>query len=166
MIATQSLREQVAWACRILAVEGYADLTLGHVSGDARTRPEHSLTTSRGGFFIEMGAPECHRVRVGGEFDKVGRGRSGAGEERSTGAAPPVWKPVFLEGGFAVVAAAESAGDIDKRCPFGRDAVRITSQTHEEFIEQRLRSDIGFTHGMSGWGLSARLDGRAQWGVA
>jgi len=28
----QSLREQVAWACRILASEGYADLTLGHVS--------------------------------------------------------------------------------------------------------------------------------------
>jgi len=26
------LREQVAWACRLLAVEGYADLTLGHVS--------------------------------------------------------------------------------------------------------------------------------------
>src|SRR6266705_6477624 len=28
----QTLREQVAWACRILAAEGYADLTLGHVS--------------------------------------------------------------------------------------------------------------------------------------
>jgi L-fuculose-phosphate aldolase len=28
----QSLREQVAWACRILALEGYSDLTLGHVS--------------------------------------------------------------------------------------------------------------------------------------
>jgi ribulose-5-phosphate 4-epimerase/fuculose-1-phosphate aldolase len=28
----QSLREQVAWACRILAAEGYADLTLGHIS--------------------------------------------------------------------------------------------------------------------------------------
>jgi L-fuculose-phosphate aldolase len=28
----QSLREQVAWACRIVAGEGYADLTLGHVS--------------------------------------------------------------------------------------------------------------------------------------
>jgi L-fuculose-phosphate aldolase len=28
----QSLREQVAWACRILAAVGYADLTLGHVS--------------------------------------------------------------------------------------------------------------------------------------
>ena len=34
MAATaHSLREQVAWACRILALEGYADLTLGHVSG-------------------------------------------------------------------------------------------------------------------------------------
>ncbi len=34
MVATaQSLREQVACACRILALEGYADLTLGHVSG-------------------------------------------------------------------------------------------------------------------------------------
>src|SRR5947199_5728216 len=31
-ITAQSLREQVAWACRILALEGYADLTLGHVS--------------------------------------------------------------------------------------------------------------------------------------
>jgi L-fuculose-phosphate aldolase len=28
----QSVREQVAWACRIVAGEGYADLTLGHVS--------------------------------------------------------------------------------------------------------------------------------------
>jgi len=28
----QSVREQVAWACRIVASEGYADLTLGHVS--------------------------------------------------------------------------------------------------------------------------------------
>lgn len=33
MIAVaQNLREQVAWACRIIALEGYADLTLGHVS--------------------------------------------------------------------------------------------------------------------------------------
>ena len=31
----QSLQEQVAWACRILAAEGYADLTLGHVSARA-----------------------------------------------------------------------------------------------------------------------------------
>jgi L-fuculose-phosphate aldolase len=32
-VDVQSLREQVACACRILAAEGYADLTLGHVSG-------------------------------------------------------------------------------------------------------------------------------------
>jgi L-fuculose-phosphate aldolase len=31
-VTTQTLTEQVAWACRILAFEGYADLTLGHVS--------------------------------------------------------------------------------------------------------------------------------------
>jgi ribulose-5-phosphate 4-epimerase/fuculose-1-phosphate aldolase len=31
----QSLQEQVAWACRILAADGYADLTLGHVSARA-----------------------------------------------------------------------------------------------------------------------------------
>ena len=33
-------REEVAWACRILAMAGYADLTLGHVSvrgSDGRT---------------------------------------------------------------------------------------------------------------------------------
>ena len=28
----QSIRDQLAWACRILAAEGYADLTLGHIS--------------------------------------------------------------------------------------------------------------------------------------
>ncbi len=32
LVAAQTLREQVAWACRILASEGYADLTLGHIS--------------------------------------------------------------------------------------------------------------------------------------
>jgi L-fuculose-phosphate aldolase len=31
-LTAQSVREGVAWACRILAFEGYADLTLGHVS--------------------------------------------------------------------------------------------------------------------------------------
>lgn len=32
MTEVQSIQEQVAWACRILALEGYSDLTLGHVS--------------------------------------------------------------------------------------------------------------------------------------
>ena len=31
-VVAQTIREQVASACRILALEGYADLTLGHVS--------------------------------------------------------------------------------------------------------------------------------------
>jgi len=35
VVAAQALREQVAAACRILALEGYADLTLGHVSARA-----------------------------------------------------------------------------------------------------------------------------------
>ena len=32
LTARNSLKARVAWACRILALEGYADLTLGHVS--------------------------------------------------------------------------------------------------------------------------------------
>jgi L-fuculose-phosphate aldolase len=38
-VSTQSLKEQVAWACRILALEGYSDLTLGHVSARAPGSP-------------------------------------------------------------------------------------------------------------------------------
>ncbi len=51
MIATQSLREQVAWACRILAVEGYADLTLGHVS--ARAAGESVVQIKRRGVGLD-----------------------------------------------------------------------------------------------------------------
>ena len=36
----QSLREQVAWACRIIAAEGYADLTLGQTRKRAYTSPQ------------------------------------------------------------------------------------------------------------------------------
>jgi len=39
-VSDEALIEQVAWACRILATQGYEDLTLGHVSargGDERT---------------------------------------------------------------------------------------------------------------------------------
>lgn len=32
MTSTEHLRTQVAWACRILAMHGHADMTLGHVS--------------------------------------------------------------------------------------------------------------------------------------
>jgi len=50
----QSLREQVAWACRIIALEGYADLTLGHVS--ARD-PEGVIWIKRKGVALDEVEP-------------------------------------------------------------------------------------------------------------
>ncbi|MCL4289436.1 MAG: class II aldolase/adducin family protein [Thermoleophilia bacterium] len=47
----QSLQEQVAWACRILALEGYTDLTLGHVS--ARARGSASVQIKRRGVALD-----------------------------------------------------------------------------------------------------------------
>ena len=51
----QSLREQVAWACRILALEGYADLTLGHVSARG---PEGEIWIKRKGVALDEVEPE------------------------------------------------------------------------------------------------------------
>ena len=48
--AVQTLREQVAWACRILASEGYADLTRGHVS--ARS-PDGEIWIKRKGVALD-----------------------------------------------------------------------------------------------------------------
>jgi L-fuculose-phosphate aldolase len=52
----QSLREQVAWACRILALEGYADLTLGHVS--ARTPDGETIYIKRKGVALDEVEPD------------------------------------------------------------------------------------------------------------
>src|SRR5438034_3209686 len=51
----QSLREQVAWACRILALEGYADLTLGHVSARGG---DGSIWIKRKGVALDEVEPE------------------------------------------------------------------------------------------------------------
>jgi ribulose-5-phosphate 4-epimerase/fuculose-1-phosphate aldolase len=51
----QSLREQVAWACRILAAEGYADLTLGHISARG---PEGEIWIKRKGVSLDEVEPE------------------------------------------------------------------------------------------------------------
>jgi L-fuculose-phosphate aldolase len=51
----QSLREQVAWACRILAAAGYADLTLGHVSARG---PEGEICIKRKGVALDEVEPE------------------------------------------------------------------------------------------------------------
>ena len=52
----QSLFEQVAWACRILADEGYADLTLGHVS--ARAPDGDTILIKRKGVALDEVGPD------------------------------------------------------------------------------------------------------------
>jgi L-fuculose-phosphate aldolase len=51
----QSLREQVAWACRVLAAEGYADLTLGHVSARG---PDGDIWIKRKGIALAEVEPD------------------------------------------------------------------------------------------------------------
>jgi ribulose-5-phosphate 4-epimerase/fuculose-1-phosphate aldolase len=50
------LRDQVAWACRILALEGYVDLTLGHVS--ARDSGESLVWIKRRGVALDEVEPD------------------------------------------------------------------------------------------------------------
>lgn len=52
----QSVREQVAWACRILALEGFADLTLGHVS--ARPAGGDTVFIKRKGMALDEVGPD------------------------------------------------------------------------------------------------------------
>jgi L-fuculose-phosphate aldolase len=54
-VAVQSVREQVAWACRILALEGYTDHTMGHVS--ARS-PDGTIYIKRRGIALDEVAPD------------------------------------------------------------------------------------------------------------
>jgi ribulose-5-phosphate 4-epimerase/fuculose-1-phosphate aldolase len=49
-VVAKTLREQVAQACRILALEGYADLTLGHVSARG---PDGSIWIKRKGLGLD-----------------------------------------------------------------------------------------------------------------
>jgi ribulose-5-phosphate 4-epimerase/fuculose-1-phosphate aldolase len=55
VVVAQSLREQVAWACRILAREGYADLTLGHVSARG---PDSEIWIKRKGVALDEVDPD------------------------------------------------------------------------------------------------------------
>jgi ribulose-5-phosphate 4-epimerase/fuculose-1-phosphate aldolase len=52
----QSVPEQVAWACRILALEGFSDLTLGHVS--ARPAGSDAIYIKRKGIALDEVAPD------------------------------------------------------------------------------------------------------------
>jgi L-fuculose-phosphate aldolase len=71
--ATQTIREQVASACRLIAHEGYADLTLGHVS--ARDPVDGAVYIKRRGVALdevdaddvvalELGGPDMHLEAV------------------------------------------------------------------------------------------------------
>jgi L-fuculose-phosphate aldolase len=51
----QSLREQIVCACRILAAEGYADLTLGHVSARG---PDGEIWIKRKGVALDEVEPD------------------------------------------------------------------------------------------------------------
>jgi L-fuculose-phosphate aldolase len=53
---SESVRDQVAWACRILAIEGYADLTLGHVS--ARVPGRETACIKRKGVSLDEVGPD------------------------------------------------------------------------------------------------------------
>lgn len=55
-LTAQSVREQVAWACRILALEGFADLTLGHVS--ARPAGSETVYIKRKGLALDEVTPD------------------------------------------------------------------------------------------------------------
>lgn len=50
------MREQVAWACRILALEGFSDLTLGHVS--ARRSDDGTIFIKRKGLALDEVEPD------------------------------------------------------------------------------------------------------------
>jgi L-fuculose-phosphate aldolase len=67
------LREQVAWACRILAMAGYEDLTLGHVS--ARASDERTIYIKRKGVALGEVAPsDVIAVDLEADHDHVGEG--------------------------------------------------------------------------------------------
>ena len=66
-------REEVAWACRILAMAGYADLTLGHVS--ARGSDGRTIYIKRKGVALGEVAPaDVVAVDLDGDHDHVGEG--------------------------------------------------------------------------------------------
>lgn len=71
MTGERALKEQVAWACRILAMDGHVDLTLGHVS--ARSREDDVYYMKRKDLGLDEVAPEdiltvdLDGKKVGGE---------------------------------------------------------------------------------------------------
>jgi L-fuculose-phosphate aldolase len=59
---------QVAWACRILASEGYQDLTLGHVSARDRGRPDRMWIKRRGVTLAEVTPADVIEFEIGADL--------------------------------------------------------------------------------------------------
>lgn len=59
---------QVAWACRILASEGYADLTLGHVSARDPRSPERMWIKRRGLALAEVAPADVLEFEIDGDL--------------------------------------------------------------------------------------------------
>src|SRR5918994_80710 len=62
------VRERVAWACRILASEGYQDLTLGHVSARDREPPERMWIKRRGVPLAEVTPADVIEFEIGADL--------------------------------------------------------------------------------------------------
>jgi L-fuculose-phosphate aldolase len=64
----EDVRARVAWACRILAAEGYQDLTLGHVSARDRERPERMWIKRRGVTLAEVTPADVIEFELGADL--------------------------------------------------------------------------------------------------
>jgi L-fuculose-phosphate aldolase len=62
------LRARVAWACRILASEGYKDLTLGHVSARDRDHPDRMWIKRRGVTLAEVTPADVIEFEIGADL--------------------------------------------------------------------------------------------------
>lgn len=67
-----ALTEQVAWACRILATEGYLDLTLGHVSARSPAAPGTMWIKRKGPSLDEVEPGDVVPFEIGGDLGAAG----------------------------------------------------------------------------------------------
>ncbi|MQA73801.1 MAG: hypothetical protein GEU88_05555 [Solirubrobacterales bacterium] len=68
VIEDGDIRAQVAWACRILANEGYQDLTLGHVSARDRERPDRMWIKRKGVTLAEVTPGDVIEFELGDDL--------------------------------------------------------------------------------------------------
>jgi L-fuculose-phosphate aldolase len=64
----EEVRTQIAWACRILASEGYSDLTLGHVSARDPERADRMWIKRRGVTLAEVSAADVIEFELGDDL--------------------------------------------------------------------------------------------------